>query len=161
MPSKNKKETRVFITMVKVNSQEAVALLDSGCTTDMLSQELVRIAGIKVYKLTDQVPIQLGTRGSQPKISYSIKTTIKYGPIDMDHYFNVVNIDRYDVILGMVFMRRHGIALNFGMNQVQQGDQVIPALKEGEDEYLQVCRQAMQFQEETDKQEGTSKTDVH
>jgi hypothetical protein len=94
------------------------------------------------------------------KISYSIKTAIKYGPVDMDHYFDVVNIDRDDVILGTVFMR-HGIALNFGMNQVWQGDQVIPALKKGEDECLQVHRQAMQFQEETDKQEGMSKTDGH
>jgi hypothetical protein len=46
-PVRMKKETRAFITMVKVNSQEAVALLDSGCTTDALSPELVRIAGIK------------------------------------------------------------------------------------------------------------------
>jgi hypothetical protein len=34
---------------------------------------------------------------------------------------------------------------------------VIPALKEDEDEYLQVYRQAMQFQEETDKQGGMLK----
>jgi hypothetical protein len=43
----------------------------------------------------------------------------------------------------------------------QQGDWVIPALKEGEDEYLQVHRQAMWFWEETDKQEGMLKADGH
>jgi hypothetical protein len=117
-PVRMRKETRAFITMVKVNSQEAVALLNLGCMMDVLSPELVKIAGIKVYKLTDQVPIQLDTRGSQSKISYGIKTTIKYGPVDMDHYFDVVNIDRYDVILRTVFMRRHGSTLDFGMNQV-------------------------------------------
>jgi hypothetical protein len=160
-PVRMKKETRAFITMVKVNTQEAVVLLDLGCMMDTLSPELVRVTGIKVYELTGQVPVQLGTRGSQLKISYSIKTAIKYGLIDMDHYFDVVNINRYDVILGMVFMRRHGIALDFGMNQVWKGDWVIPALKEGEDEYLQVHRQAMQFWEETDKQEGMSGTNSH
>jgi Retroviral aspartyl protease len=117
-PVRTTKETRAFISMVKVNSQEAVVLLDSGYMMDALSPELVRVTGIKVYELMDQVPIQLGTRGSQSKISCGIKTTIKYGPIDTDHYFDVVNIDRYDVILGMVFMRRHGILLDFGMHQV-------------------------------------------
>jgi hypothetical protein len=158
-PVRMKKETRAFITMVKVNGQEAVVLLDSGCMTDALSLELVRVTGIKVYM--GQVPIQLGTRGSQLNISYGIKTAIKYRPIDADHYFDMVNIDRYNVILGTVFMRRHGITLDFGMNQVWQGDQVIPALKEGEDEYLQVCRQAMWFQEETDKQEGMLEANGH
>jgi predicted aspartyl protease len=80
-PVRTKKETKVFIAMVKVNGQEAVALLDLGCTTDALSPELVRIAGLKVYKLTDQVPVQLGTRGSQSKINYGVRTTIKYGPV--------------------------------------------------------------------------------
>ena len=102
--------------MVKVNGQEAVVLLDSGCTTDALSLELVRTADLKVYKLVDQ----LGTKGSQSKINYGIKSTIKYGPIDAHHYFDVVNIDRYNIILGMVFMQKHGITLNFGMDQVRQ-----------------------------------------
>jgi hypothetical protein len=153
--------------MVKVNGQEAVALLDSGCMTDALPLELVRIAGLKVYELTDQVPVQLGTRGSQLKINYGVRTAIKYGPIDAGHYFDVVNIDRYNVILGMVFMRKHSITLNFGKDQVRQGDKVIPALKEGEDEYLQVRRQAMWFREEIletkppDRQEGTSRDGGH
>jgi hypothetical protein len=68
---------------------------------------------------------------------------IKYGPIDVSHYFDMVNIDRYDVILGTVFMRKHGIMLDFGKDQVQMGDKTLPALCEGEDEYLQVRRQVM------------------
>jgi hypothetical protein len=105
--------------------------------------ELVRVAGLKVYELKEQVPVQLGTKGSQYKINYGTKACIKYGPIDASHYFDMVNIDRYDVILGTVFMRKHRIVLNFGKDQVRMGDKMLPALHEGEDKYLQVRRQAM------------------
>jgi hypothetical protein len=122
MPSKNEKGDQGVYNHGQGEWPRSSGTSRLGCPMDTLSPELDRITGIKVYGLVDQVPVQLGTRGSQLKISYGIKTAIKYGPIDVDHYFDVVNIDRYDVILGMVFMRRHGITLNFSMNQVQQGD---------------------------------------
>jgi hypothetical protein len=63
-PICSKKETQTFVIMVKVNGQKAVALLDSGCTTDTVTPELTRITGLKIYELREQVPLQLGTRGS-------------------------------------------------------------------------------------------------
>jgi hypothetical protein len=142
-PIHSKKETQTFVIMVKVNGQKAVALLDSGCTTDAVMPELTRITGLKIYELKEQVPLQLGTRGSQSKINYGMKACIKYGPIKVNQYFDIVNIDRYDVILGTVFMRKHGIILNFKRNQVRIGDKELPTLHEDADEYLQICRQAM------------------
>jgi hypothetical protein len=142
-PIHSKKETQTFIIMVKVNSQKAVALLDSGCTTDAVTLELTRITGLKIYELKEQVPLQLGTRGSQSKINYGTKACIKYGPIKANQYFDIVNINRYDVTLGTVFMRKHRIILNFKRNQVRIGDRELPTLREDTDEYLQICRQAM------------------
>jgi hypothetical protein len=94
-PIRSKKETQTFVIMVKVNGQKAVALLDSGCTTDAVTPELTRITGLKIYELKEQVPLQLGTRGSQSKINYGTKACIKYGPIEVNQYFDIVNIDRY------------------------------------------------------------------
>jgi len=37
----------------------------------------------------------------------------------MNHYFNIINIDRYDVIIGMVFMKQHRIMLDFEKDQVR------------------------------------------
>ena len=91
-PSRTKEENKTFIAIVKVNRQEAIALFDFGCTMDAILPELVRITGLKVYKLTEQMLIQLGTRGSQSKINYGMKTCIKYGHINMCHYFDIVNI---------------------------------------------------------------------
>jgi predicted aspartyl protease len=64
-PIRSKRETQTFIIVVKVNGQKAVALLDSGCTTDAVTLELTRIVGLKIYELKEQVPLQLRTRGSQ------------------------------------------------------------------------------------------------
>ena len=81
-PLRTKEENKTFVAMVKVNGQEAIVLLDSGCTTDAISPEMVRVTDLKVYELTEQVLIQLGTRGSQSKINYGTKTCIKYGHVD-------------------------------------------------------------------------------
>ena len=137
--------------MVKVNDQKAVALLDSGCTTDAVTPELTRIAGLKIYELKEQVPLQLGTRGSQAKINYGTKACIKYGTIETYQYLDIVNIDRYDVTLGTVFMRKHGIVLDFKRNQVRIGDKELPTLREDADEFLQIRRQAMRNRQDASK----------
>jgi hypothetical protein len=142
-PVRKKEEAQTFLAMVKVNGQKAVALFDSGCTTDAISPELARIADLKVYELKEQVPLQLGTKGSQSKINYGTKACIKYGPVETSQYLDIVNIDRYDVTLGTVFMRKHGIVLDFGRNRIMKGDKVLPTLREGADLHIQARRQAM------------------
>ena len=103
---------------------------------DAISPEMVRVVDLKVYELMEQVPIQ-------SKINYGMKTCIKYGHINMHHYFDIVNIDRYDVILETVFMRKHRIILDFERDKVRHKEQILPSMKEGPDAYLMVCRQAV------------------
>jgi hypothetical protein len=85
---------------------------------DAISPKLMNITRIKVLELTEQVLLQLGMAGSQSKINYGVNSHIVYGPIKADHYFDVINIDRYDAILGTLFMHKHGIVLDFELNQV-------------------------------------------
>jgi len=129
--------------MVKINSQEAIVLLDSGCTTEAISPEIVQIVGLKVHQLTEQIPIQLGTKGSKSWINHGTKACIKIGIVENYHYFNIINIDRYNVIIGTVFMKQHGIVLDFEKDQVRMRGKNLYALCESVDEYLQVHRQAM------------------
>jgi len=63
--------------------------------------------------------------------------------VEMNHYFDVINIDRYDVIIGTVFMKQHGIMLDFKKDQVRMRGKNLSALCESVDNYLQVHRQAM------------------
>ena len=121
--------------MVEINGQEAVVLLDSGCTMDAISPEMVQIVGLKVHQLTEQIPIQLGTKGSKSQINHSMKTCIKFGTVEMNHYFDIINIDRYDVILGIVFMKQHRIVLYFEKDQVRMRGKNLSALCKSMDKY--------------------------
>jgi hypothetical protein len=137
-PVRDSKENQCFITLVEINGQPAVALLDSGCTTDTILPELTNIARVKVHELMEQVPLQLGMAGSQSKINYGVNTHIVYGPIKMDHYFDVINIDRCNAILGTLFICRHGIVLDFELDQVRRKSEQLFALEEGGNSYLMV-----------------------
>jgi len=131
--------------MVEINGQEAVALLDLGCTIDAISPEMVQIVGLKVHQLTEQISIQLGTKGSKSQINYGTRVCIKFGTVEVNYYFNVINIDRYDIIIGIVFMKQHGIMLDFEKDQVGMKGKNLSTLHESTDEYLQVHRQVMQY----------------
>jgi len=72
-----------------------------------------------------------------------MKACIKLGTVKTDHYFDVIYIDRYDIILGMVFMNQHDVVLDFDKDQVRRRGKPLQAICKKVDEYLQVCRQAM------------------
>jgi hypothetical protein len=86
--------------------------------TDAISPELARVAGLKVHKLTEEVPLQLGMAGSRSKIIFGMMAKMKYTSIEAENYVDVINIDKYNAIMGTVFMRKYGITVNFANDQV-------------------------------------------
>ena len=48
----------------------------------------------------------------------------------MDRYLDVVDVDRYDLILGATFCNEHKAVLDFGSRTVRFGKQVIAAYTE-------------------------------
>ena len=63
-------------------------------------------------------------------INYRTHATIKIGRKVVEKYFNIVNIEHYDAILGTPFLRKMGIVLDFrspGMARI--GNEVIPTGK--------------------------------
>jgi hypothetical protein len=50
---------------MKIHDLEANVLLDSGCTSDSVSPEFTVSTNLKVHKLEEPVPLQLGTVGEQ------------------------------------------------------------------------------------------------
>lgn len=81
--------------------------------------------------------LQLGTKGSRSKIMYGCTAPYRFGQksnlVDSPDYFDIANVDRYDVVLGTVFMRKHGIALDFQYDTVCVRGECIPTISEGED----------------------------
>ncbi|PBK86365.1 hypothetical protein ARMGADRAFT_859250, partial [Armillaria gallica] len=64
------------------------------------------------------VVLQLGTVSSCAKINFSTTTKVKTMGFTSMEYFNVVNIDKYDAIIGTLFMHRNWVVLNFEKKQV-------------------------------------------
>ena len=99
---------------VKVNGLDAYALLDSGCTTVSITHNFAQVAKLRVTQLENPVTLQLGTVGSRLMINFGAISRLELGTIKDDNaYMDVVNIDRYNMIIGIPFMCKHGFVLDF------------------------------------------------
>ena len=70
----------------------------------MISPDYVRATGIPTFKLESPVRLQLACVGSKSMISYGARSSIVFGNKHVEEYFDVANIDSYDVILGTPFL---------------------------------------------------------
>ena len=83
-----------------------------------------------MFALEKPIALQLACIGSQLMINYGTHATIKIGRKVVEEYFDIANVDHYDVILGTPFLRKMGIVLDFrspGMAWI--GNEVIPTGK--------------------------------
>ena len=74
----------------------------------------------------------MATSGSRSIINFGAKAEIECGDYSQTHYFDIVNLDRYQVVLGTPFLKQHGVILNYvGSRSFKLGDQWFP-VREGE-----------------------------
>ncbi|KAJ7224419.1 hypothetical protein GGX14DRAFT_557297 [Mycena pura] len=118
-PKCSLRENYCLTAYVKINGSTAFALFDSGCTTEACSPDFARVAGITVFPIEADVTLQLGMAGSRAKINHGMRAVIKYDDIKSDEYFDIVNLDRFNVIIGTKFMRKHRVSLDFGDNTIR------------------------------------------
>ena len=145
------KDRKPITVLMEIGGHPALTLMDSGCTIEALSPAHVHLTNGKVYQLTDQHSLQLGTVGSRAKFNFGTTMKTSYGGIDEDVYFDIVNIDRYDAIVGTRFMRKHGIQLDFERGQVLIRGQSAPTLSEGEDHAEFTRRSSMRRDAQAEK----------
>ena len=92
---------------------KAHCLLDSRSEGVLLSPEFTQAMGIKTFALKKPIALQLACISSRSMINYRTHATIKIGCKVVEEYFNIANIEHYDVILGTPFLRKMGIVLDF------------------------------------------------
>ena len=93
----------------------------------MISPDYIRAMGIPTFKLESAVGLQLTCVGSKSTINYGAKSSIVFRNKHVEEYFNMANIDHYDVILGTLFLRRLRITLDFtGQGIIRIGTYVVP-----------------------------------
>ena len=101
------------VLWVTVGGTKVHCLIDSGCEGIMISPNFIRAAKIEPFPLDKPIGIQLVVTGSKSVINYGANATIKYEGRESKEYFDIINIDYYDVILGMPFLRKHEVIIDF------------------------------------------------
>ena len=100
-----------------------------------MSPEFARVANLKTFELDNPIPLQLGCVGSRSVINFGVDTRMSLGNRSEDVYFDIANIDHYDVIIGVPLLDKWGMSLDFSDHTVKFGDQVIHSLKVNEWEH--------------------------
>jgi len=88
-------------------------------------------------QLENPVTLQLGTVGSQSMINFGAWTRLKLGTIKEDNtYIDIVNLDRYDMIISTPFMRKHGLVLDFDKDLLYVRGKAMETLTAGQEDLL-------------------------
>ncbi|OJT11763.1 hypothetical protein TRAPUB_11689 [Trametes pubescens] len=124
------KSQRALCAEIPINGIKVLVLFDSGCTTDSIMPEFTYLCKAGRIDLQEPVGLQLGTKGSRTKINFGAQAEIAMGSVRNAHYFDVVDIDKYDAILGTVFCHKYGIVLDFANTRVLVRTQSVPLFKE-------------------------------
>ena len=67
----------------------------------------------------------MAVTGSKSVINYGANVTIKYEGRESKEYFNIINIDYYDAILGTPFLRKHEVIIDFVNNCLRLKDKIV------------------------------------
>ncbi|KAG6834727.1 hypothetical protein H0H93_007799 [Arthromyces matolae] len=126
-PKYRKEDKDCLITYVDVEGNPAWTLWDSGSTTTGMTPTFLNVHGIPVQELTEPLVLQLGTVGSRAKVLFGTKVKVTTEGSSSHEYVDVANFDRYDMIIGTPYMRKHNVVLDFVRNEVIVNGKAIPA----------------------------------
>ena len=89
-----------------------------------------------MFKLDQPIPLQLGCVGSRSVIHYGTYCNVSLGDQWKRCYFDVLNVDRYDVIFGVPWLTENGVTLDFAKREIRVAGIPIPTLTVGEEATL-------------------------
>ena len=112
-PQREKSMQQCVEMTISINGVNARELLDTRSTTDMISPSFVGVTRLSTIELEMPMALQLAVSGSRAKINYGTRARVEFGSISEDRYFDISNIDDYDVILGTPFCWSNGISPMF------------------------------------------------
>ncbi|KIJ32276.1 hypothetical protein M422DRAFT_265942 [Sphaerobolus stellatus SS14] len=120
------KENETISVFWDIAGTKAHCLLDSGCEGIMISSDFMRANKLPKFELEKPVILQLACVGSKSTVQYGLTAKILLGKEKYDEYFDIANVNYYDIILGTPFLRRFEILLDFKNNCVQMGKLIFP-----------------------------------
>ena len=124
-----KTTTTCVVVEGSVGGLKGRILIDSGSSINAISPSYAAVAKVAVFPLESPVGLQLGCVGSRSKINFGISTKLKMGDKEYELYLDVVNLDHYDMVLGMPFLQQKGVTVDFATHKVSVGGMLLPMLK--------------------------------
>lgn len=119
---------RCLTIHVTINGLKALALIDTGSTVNCVSPDFARVAKVPIFELTNPIGLQLGCVGSRSRINFGTRVPVKVADSTASVYFDVVNVDHYDVILGVPILKQLGARLDFASCTVVVGSTNVPVI---------------------------------
>jgi hypothetical protein len=102
---------KLLVIVVNINGHPARALIDLGSLSDFILGALVQQLNLPKEELAKPLQVQMAVQGSCSKVNYGTRVRMTYQGIKGEHYFNVMNLSNYDLILGMPFLYQHKVSL--------------------------------------------------
>ena len=93
------------------------------------------------YGSLTEMSKKLGCVGSRSKINFGVSVDLAVGALRFPTYFDVVNLDHYDMVIGIPFMRANGVHLDFTSDTVRFGSTSVSTL-EGEGKWTRLTKPA-------------------
>ena len=78
-----------------------------------MSTTLAEQLGVKRIELTKPLTVQLAVQGSRSRVNYGVTAQIEYQGINVEQYFDLINLQSYDLILGTPFLFQHRVMIGF------------------------------------------------
>jgi hypothetical protein len=72
----------------------------------MMSPNFMRAVKLWVIPLEQPINLQLAVVGSCSIVNYGTSGQIKFGVFVLDEYFDITNVNYYDIILGTPFLKK-------------------------------------------------------
>ncbi len=110
---------RMLTAHVKIAGVKAYVLFDSRAETDAISLDYIQAVHIPILQLENPVLLQMGTKGTHSQIIYGTNMDVKINGHIQTHYFDVVNINKYNVILGAPWLNENKAVLDFESHVVK------------------------------------------
>ncbi|OAX32782.1 hypothetical protein K503DRAFT_794673 [Rhizopogon vinicolor AM-OR11-026] len=96
-----------IVIVVHINGRPAWALIDSA--------------------LEKPLTIQLAVQGSWSKVNFGTKVRFEYQQVNEEHFFNIINLQNYDLVLGTPFLFQHKAMIGLNHSHVVLGsDDALP-----------------------------------
>jgi hypothetical protein len=112
-PKRDFKSLGVIEGYMRINGQKAHVLLDGGSTIDMISANFASVHKLDLFQLKKLIKLQMATSGSRLVINFGAKAQITCRSYSQTRYFDMVNLDRYQVVLGTPFLKQQKVMLNY------------------------------------------------